>query len=275
MKKNVITLLVLLFCLFTVSCVENQPDDTPDISTITSDNTTDATNLETQAPSDPPIGGTNICTIHLEGYHTYPLTIMRYVGEEKFYKWIDEREETSDTIVPYSGCNLYNFYSFIDYFEISKEQLIEWYNTGVLEWYHDIDPLYNGSAEEIEQHYRNTDELEIEREKRRYFDQLKIDIIANNTNVFGMTTNYRTHSLIELMMRAGYKDIKEVKAIGNYERGYEFDYNENILSSFAEKSIDEIIEKYTPYYLDCLVCGVTPYNTPYERQVALNAEKDQ
>jgi len=140
MKKFVVIFLMLLTCIFIISCAESHYDK---MSDDTISNT--SINQSTQEAQLSPIGGSAPCSVHHWSYHYYPLHIINYVGETEFNKWLAQTEEESKNAKQDCNYSLSNISSFIRYFKISKDTVIEWYNLEILDWYNNIDLLYSGT----------------------------------------------------------------------------------------------------------------------------------
>ena len=277
MKKTLFTLILVLVCIVTFACSSNADVNDPS-NTI---NIGDSTNIEAMNTSNndiddfDPMGGDKYCSVHKEGYHSISILLINQLDEQQdFNKWVEESMKLSSAIksdCPYSQSTIYEF---VNYFNISKDTIIDLYNRQKLKSYINIDLLYSGTAEENDKYYRTLNENQSileEYEKWVKFDEMKHSVMKKS-KAEDKSMNW---SVVQLAYSAGITDLSKVLPVQDFkESSTEFIYNADALSALPEKSVEEIIEKYTPYYLDCLVCGVTPYNTPYERQVALNAEKE-
>ena len=284
MKKTILVLFLVFACVFTFACSNNTPDvQNPDPSdtTLSSDPTGPS---DTTVPSDSdttssdvkrPVGGDKFCNVHSDEYHSYPKYIIDWVVEQgkDYSAWredVKKRSAEVDSDCPYTYGNIYEF---TEYFDIPREIWIEYYNIPVIRAYLNVDLLYDGSAEDNDKYYRFTsldEEDFMEKEKWRKFKEMK-HTVERLSKAEDKSSEW---SLAQLAYTAGVTDLSTVLPVQDFkESSTEFIYNPDALSVLPEKDIDEIIEKYAPFYLDCLVCGVTPYNTPYERQVALNAAK--
>ena len=284
MRRKLALFFSFLLALSFFSCMDSREADNPDSIadttelhtediapsdiTVTSDNNTTASDVKR------PMGGDDYCMVHISEYHSFPAFVTDWViNQGKDYRaW---REDVKNRYADVeSNCPFSNIYEFTEYFDIPKEIWIEYYNISPRKEYIDIDLLYDGSAEDNDKYYRLTnidEEFKAENNKWREFRELK-HAVKLMSKAEGRNTSW---SLVQLAHSAGVTDLSTVLPVQDFkESSTEFIYNPDALSVLPEKSIDEIIEKYTPFYLDCLVCGVTPYNTPYERQVALNREKE-
>ena len=298
MRRKLALFLSFLLALSFFSCENSRDADNPDsIADTTELHTEDRAPSDTTVPSDQaglsdttvpsgsdmtntdikrPVGGDGYCRVHKDEYHSFPAFITDWVvNQGKDYRaWMDgalERSADVDSDCPYTCATIYEF---TEYFDIPREIWIEYYNIPVIMAYLNVDLLYDGSAEDNDKYYRLTsfdEEDFMEKEKWRKFKEMK-HTVMQMSKAEGKTTGW---SLVQLAHSAGLSDWSKVLPVQDFkESSTEFIYNPDALSVLPEKSIEEIIENYTPFYLDCLVCGVTPYNTPYERQVALNREKE-
>ena len=164
-----ILIFVLLFsCFVFVSC--NTPSGDKDISLPipTEKSTNHETTEEQISTSKGPMGGTNVCTVHsVMSYHSYSQEMIDLVGEENFNEWINASEKS----VPRDGCAFpdSNVFQFINHFGIKREELEQvYYNTPC--YYNrvlNLDVLYSGDSELVDEYYRNTELLDGIREKRQ------------------------------------------------------------------------------------------------------------
>lgn len=222
-------------------------------------------------------GGTNVCMVHSSEYHCFSSYLTDYVGDDAFMEWYESTNTSVNNTD--NGC-LYpeqNIYEFIRYFDIPKEVLIDLYNEYLLPYYN-IDLLYGGTAQEVDQFYRSiSDEQKIEEIKFSNLNELKINILLENLDVFSDNTNINSYSLIE-MMYITKTPVDRVKSIitsqdrsDNSNVFYsQFDYNFDVFDEKNETDINRLIEEHSPFYLDCLLCGLTPYETKYDKQVSDN-----
>lgn len=250
--------------------------DTP-IVTDTKETETDETTTTSDTGEPPSMGGDGYCYVHSSEYHSFPGEIIDWIKDNNkdFYEWLNISENQSSSIKSDCPFSCSNIYQLVKYFDIPKEVWINYYNNALIREYLNIDLLYAGTEEENDKYYRlsSRDESALEESKKwnRFFEMK--DIILRKSKSEGKSINW---SFVQIAQSAGITDLSKVLPAQDFkESSTEFIYNADALSALPEKDIEEIIEKYTPYYLDCLICGLTPYDTPYERQVALNAEKEQ
>ncbi|MBQ2827216.1 MAG: hypothetical protein IJF13_08325 [Clostridia bacterium] len=297
MRRKLALFLSFLIALSFFSCRDSRDADNPDsIADTTELHTEDIAPPDSTLSSDPtdlsdptvpsdsdttaldvkrPMGGDDYCMVHISEYHSFPAFVTDWViNQGKDYRtWMDNALEQSADVDSDCAYSCANIYDFTEHFDIPKEIWIEYYNISPKPEYINIDLLYDGSAEDNDKYYRLTnidEEFKAENNKWREFRELK-HAVKLMSKAEGRNTSW---SLVQLAHTAGVTNLSTVLPVQDFKKSStEFIYNPDALSVLPEKSIDEIIEKYTPFYLDCLVCGVTPYNTPYERQVALNREK--
>ena len=144
-------------------------------------------------PTDPPPGngGTRtLCTIHSRAAHSFTDALIKYVGEENFDEWIKDA-----SMSPISdGCRNpeYTVYECIKYFNIPKEvfeeiNLKECYNV----FYYDVDILYSGDDNAVEEFFRDKDTAQKVIDKRLAFNEIKLRIynkyLESFKDIFGDT----------------------------------------------------------------------------------------
>lgn len=290
MKKSLLILFLVFACVFNFACSNDIPDvQKPDPLNTTapyeSDTTNDTTDdqstdrfgtmesTDSNVPdgeSDQPLGH---CNVHRGEYHSVPADIHDWViGQGKeFYDWVSDAKKRSEDIDSDCVESCINIYDLVEYFDIPKEVWIEYYNKCSMMTYRNIDLLYDGSAEDNDRYYRLTslDEEDFSEYQRwNNFRNIK-SAAMRMSKAEGKSMQW---SLVQLMSTTRSSHWSEILPDQDFPgSSTEFIYNPDALSVLPEEDIDEIVQKYTPFYLDCLVCGVTPYNTPYERQAALNA----
>lgn len=228
-------------------------------------------------------GGTDICCIHEIDFHEYSIELINsYVGEERFRLWHDKAEK----IKAEEGCRYPegNLYKFIHYFDIPKEIIIELYNSS----YQDIcvDLIYEEDEEAVDLYYRLPidEERKENQEKWKQFYYTKGKFVIKNWDMFstipdwGRNTHVFEYSLIELCSMTGipFSDcaafMAEVKN-NSLSHIHHFDYDAEYFLSKSDDEIGGLIAAHTPYYLDSIFCGLEPYDSRYERQVAENRGK--
>lgn len=237
----------------------------------------DQTDILTTAEVLQSNGGTNICTVHSPDYHRFSTCLADYVGYDIFMDWFESNGipalNTSE------GC-LYpnaNIYECIRYFNVPKDVLIELYNENSLPNYN-IDLLYNGTAEEVDKYYRSIPEDQIIEEiMLTNFKKIKMNLLLNHLEIFKDNTNVDSYSLIEMMAMTDTSVDSIMKMIEDDRKSNSasiysshFNYNFNLFDEKNGAKTEKMIREHSPFYLDCLFCGITPYETRYEQQVAKN-----
>lgn len=291
MKKNIflITLMVLVvFSLSACSSIVQEPIDAQkDIDTVqnadvehnTTGNVTPGAS-ETQSveiENTQVNGGTQVCAVHHIDYHTYDSYLTDYVGYDSFREWFTQY---SIPVEDASGGCLYpksNIYEFIHHFDISKDVLIKLYNEFSITDYN-IELLYDGTAEENDQYYRSiSDAQRIEEIKMSNFKELKVAIRLNNIDAFPEIMNYDEYSLIEMMLITDtpldfiYDRIERTKKKhGDSIYGSQYEYDFSVFNEKNRAKLEKDINEHSAFYLDCIFCGVTPYETKYEKQISEN-----
>lgn len=288
MKKCFIiifALLILTSCANNIQDVSNRVNGPPDESVHENVSTKESTsdiihNYEGAAVnSNENSGGSTGCQVHGIEYHAIPNSLVNYVGDsDAVLEWLTNVTEnkTEDGCPGINAC----IYDFIVHFEIPKSVFIELYNDHTMRYDYPIDLLYSGTADEVDAYYKKVDEnKELEKIMWFNFNELKMDLTALIREKTGKSINYREHSVIELMKLSGVSEkellemqttsrqAKEENGILNTSFNYDMSYLMN-----DEKSVERLIAQHSAYYLDCLFCGITPYETPYERQVAENSD---
>lgn len=297
MKKNIffVALILSVICwLLACSSTVQDPIDTQididtvqdPVSTQTNINSVGQNNSESITSNDSEIespvfenpqvnGGTTVCTVHHVDYHTYDSCLTDYVGNELFWEWFNKYSIPAED--PHDGC-MYptsNIYEFIHYFNISQDVLIKFYNEFLIQDYN-IELLYNGTAEDVDQYYRSvSDARRIEEIKISNFRELKFAIRLNNIDAFPEIMNYGEYSLIEMMLMTDtpvefiYDRIERTKkAHGDSVYGSQFEYDFRLLNEKNRSELEKEINEHSAFYLDCIFCGVIPYESRYEKQEA-------
>lgn len=301
MKKIFISIIFCLACFLITSCANQKLNTTgiyekPETTNISLDitsempETTDdyieshATSVDIENTLDSIVAANsdaNPCMVHKIEFHSYPWNMIEYVGEENFYKWVEKAESVVNGNNNECRFPNANIYEFIKYFNYPKDVFIEQFNTDP--WVsgdYNIDLLYSDDIDAIEKYYRYDESKEIERIKQSNFNLIKMNIILENSDKIGDEINWKNTSLVKLIKLAGL-DISAVKQqatksneLMSPDSKYQtkYNYNFNIISTKSADEIDKMIYEYTPFYLDCLICGEIPYDTPYDKQVAENKE---
>lgn len=297
MKKNIffaIYILLGIFSLTSCSSTMQEPVDTRiDIDTVqetidtqTDIETTEYHNSENITPNDtetdntdveiPQVNcGNNVCTVHHINYHAYDQCLTHYVGYDVFWEWFNKY---SISVAPSPNGCIYpnsNIYEFIRYFDVPQDVFVTFYNEFLTGDYN-IELLYNGTAEDNDLYYRSiSDDQKIEEIKITNFKELKYAIRLNNIDAFPEIVNNGDYSLIEMMLMTDtpvefiYERIeRKQKKHGIYASQYEYDLK--LLEETDREELEKLISEHSAFYLDCLFCGITPYETRYEQQIAKN-----
>ena len=240
-----------------------------------------ATREVTEETLPPAAGGTSLCCVHSELYHGYPWPWIEYVGEENFEAWIQAGRtdiEPDENGCPYPKTNIYKF---IHDFNYPKDVFIEQYNSHIwVDYGYQVDLLYGDDSEAAEIYYRITYK-EDEPEWKKLHDSwaLKWDLMEKYPEKLKDYGNWKTHSLVELMQVAGVdtEDLKDI--VSQYEYGAAEAIKRvetcdfSAVESLTVNERKELMTEHSAFYQDCVLLGITPYETPYEKQVADNAAK--
>lgn len=137
--------------------VTENSETTAPVETVTDDTE------ETKAP----IGGVIKCTEHYYSYHTIPGALINLVGSSEYEEWLNLLND--DKTIHEATCqNPLNIKMFIDYFDISREEYEE--VCDLLTYCEvDRDVLFNSTDAEIDQYFRNVNELENQGKKRNHY----------------------------------------------------------------------------------------------------------
>ena len=124
------------------------------------------------------IGGTAFCSVHAMSYHYFPVSLIKYIGEDDFNEWAREaeREPVTSGGCPYPEENLYEC---IKQFSIPREELEKIYLTHSVYrsciW--NMDLLYSDDMAELDAFYTELKaNEEMIKEKRRSVIDLKTGI---------------------------------------------------------------------------------------------------
>lgn len=239
---------------------------------------------ETSLP--PASGGSGPCSIHNELYHSFPDPWIAFVGSDAFYQWI---EETSPSAEEKSECYLngtcpytkQNIYSFIHSMSYPKEVFIEQYNTDPwVDLRYNIDLLYGDDPTAAEEYYRTTNSA---------LEDMRVEITALRTakhklwkafpDQLSEAVNWKTNSLLEMMETAGIS-AADLKRIVSLQEDGTFDAIDraplcmfDAVESLTTDERKELLTEHSAFYQDCVLLGITPYETPYEKQVADHTAK--
>lgn len=279
MKIHLFTLL-LAACLLCTACGKTE---TPQVTeNTTSADTTEASQTTlppetTEATLPPASGGSGPCSTHNELYHSFPDPWIAYVGRETFYQWIEQtsptqqeiRECTLHDVCPYAKQNIYAFIHSMSY---PKAVFIEQYNTDPwVDLRYNIDLLYGEDPAAAEEYYLATNSaLEEMRMKITALRTAKHKLRNAFLNQLGDDLNWKEHSLLEMLELVG-NDPDDIRALTDAAAQYGLSLHfDRIEAMDADER--EALRAHSAYYQDCVLLGETPYETPYEKQVADNKE---
>ena len=225
------------------------------------------------APGDEYAYG-SYCYVHGMAYHSYPSALTDALDRDAFNAWHEEAQwHIRENGCPFPQSNIYEF---IHHFNIPKSRFVELYNERTIDDDYPIDLLYGGTAEAVDAYYRTSDpEKELESIKWANLRELKMHINAYIRDELHIQMKTSHCSLAELMHVAG---IKAEELSSYYSKGHAvspenrydtiFDYDPAAVGYTTDASFEKVLARYTAYYLDCAICGLTPYDTPYDRQVS-------
>ena len=279
MKIHLFTLL-LAACLLCTACGKTE---TPQVTeNTTSADTTEASQTTlppetTEATLPPASGGSGPCSTHNELYHSFPDPWIAYVGRETFYQWIEQtsptqqeiRECTLHDVCPYAKQNIYAFIHSMSY---PKAVFIEQYNTDPwVDLRYNIDLLYGEDPAAAEEYYLATNSaLEEMRMKITALRTAKHKLRNAFLNQLGDDLNWKEHRLLERLELVG-NDPDDIRALTDAAAQYGLSLHfDRIEAMDADER--EALRAHSAYYQDCVLLGETPYETPYEKQVADNKE---
>ena len=279
MKIHLFTLL-LAACLLCTAC--GKTETPPLTENTTSADTTEASQTtlppETAEATLPPAsGGSGPCSTHNELYHSFPDPWIAYVGRETFYQWIEQtsptqqeiRECTLHDVCPYAKQNIYAFIHSMSY---PKAVFIEQYNTDPwVDLRYNIDLLYGEDPAAAEEYYLATNSaLEEMRMKITALRTAKHKLRNAFLNQLGDDLNWKEHSLLEMLELVG-NDPDDIRALTDAAAQYGLSLHfDRIEAMDADER--EALTAHSAFYQDCVLLGETPYETPYEKQVADNEE---
>lgn len=147
----------MLLCLALASCAKEKSD----YVTAEGGVTAPSTGGETEASTDTWDVATAVeCVYHHRDYHLIPYHLVKHVGVDESNAWAKEAKKTSDPSAPETVCRCpdFNIKSFIDHFNVKREDFVTY---GDLVYYptYDLDLLYGGTPEEIDEYYVFSDAL--------------------------------------------------------------------------------------------------------------------
>jgi len=180
MKKHIMAIIVIVILILAVtSCgvisnttapgsnanknLSNENDSTELLTELLTDIIIDGTTDEIIESYDGEVlSGGDRCPIHIPEYHIFPHNYTYYVGENKFFEWINGIErydyDKNGKLIYHDGCRVPNgnIYEFIKYFNISKEEFYDlWYYSSSYYFNdHNPDILFSDDMDLIEEYYR-------------------------------------------------------------------------------------------------------------------------
>ena len=155
-----------------------------------------------------------------------------------------------------------------------KAVFIEQYNTDPwVDLRYNIDLLYGEDPAAAEEYYLATNSaLEEMRMKITALRTAKHKLRNAFLNQLGDDLNWKTHSLLEMLEIVGV-DLGDAQALTAQAASLREDLPLHF-DTVAALSADErkaLMTEHSAFYQDCVLLGETPYETPYEKQVADNA----
>ena len=278
MKIHLFTLL-LAACLLCTACGKTE---TPQVTENTTETTTSAEatsaapeSTQTEATLPPASGGTGICGVHAEAYHSYPQPWLDYVGMDAFIAWNQAEHDAhgaDENGCPYPTTNAY---TFIHTFNYPKERFIEEYNTHpFVDYDYQVDLLYGDDPAAVDAYYREGANWHTaQAEEAMHLRDMKWNLIDKYPDKLRDYVNWKEHSLLEMLEIVGI-NLSDAQSLTAQDASL----NENLPLHFdavAAMSADEqkeLMTAHSAFYQDCVLLGETPYETPYEKQVADNEE---
>ena len=84
--------------------------------------------------------------------------------------------------------------------------------------------------------------------------------------------NWKEHSLLEMLEIAGI-DLSDAQALSAQDASLNEDLplHFDAVATMSADEQKELMTAHSAFYQDCVLLGETPYETPYEKQVADNA----
>lgn len=256
-------LVIVVTAAFGIPFVANR-NNTPAVPNDTTVITNDVTVDDTAGSVG---GGSNVCKVHCpELFHTIPGDLCNYIGFDKVNEWGESRTTKEGTIAEEDKClnPEFTIVNFIEYFDITREQFID--NTNFLtKTKYDVDILYSGDAEVIEEYFTNNELYEINRSKTENYWNLSITL---NEMHWKATNIQGSISIVEAVTELGIKredlekmieDCKEknYEAYGVSETfDYDIDslYSEDVLSIYKIDSYGEEKTGERALSLDAIFC---------------------
>ena len=269
--------LLLAACLLVTAC--GKTETPPLTENTTSADTTEASQTTlppetTEATLPPASGGTGICGVHAEAYHSYPQPWLDYVGMDAFIAWNQAEHDAhgaDENGCPYPTTNAY---TFIHTFNYPKERFIEEYNTHpFVDYDYQVDLLYGDDATAVDAYYREgTNWHTAQAEEAMHLRDMKWNLIDKYPDKLRDYVNWKEHSLLEMLEIAGI-DLNDAQALSAQDASLNEDLplHFDAVATMSADEQKELMTAHSAFYQDCVLLGETPYETPYEKQVADNA----
>ena len=271
--------ILLAACLLCTACgkVETPPATEGTIETTTSAEATSTVPEATTQPEEtlpPANGGTGICSVHSELYHAFPQPWTDYVGKDVFNAWADAEiaaHEPDENGCPYPTANVY---TFIHNFNYPKERFIEEYDTHPwVNYDYQVDLLYGDDPVAVEAYYReNGGWHTTQTEEAMQLRDVKWRLIDQYPDKLFSCENWKEHSLLEMLEIVGI-DLSDVQAMTAQDASLneELPLHFDAVAAMSADEQKELMTAHSAFWQDCVLLGETPYETPYEKQVADNA----
>jgi len=217
--------------------------------------------------------GPGVCSVHSESYHSYPYELMKYVGLDKAYAWIEKGENESEGYND-RGCPWKDsIYSFIHDFDIPKDVFVKWYNETDRYYFYDydIDLLFEGTAEENDVYYRDfLERRNTVMAKRSTFDQVKGYVFTVwMPEIFAVLGEDITQSKVSLAEMVYVLELPREELEAIIAKAKELvptrpRYNCNLDLIYNQREyVEGLIKEHSAFYVDLLICGEEPREQAY------------
>ena len=216
-----------------------------------------------------------MCGIHAELYHSYPQPWLDYVGMDAFITWNQTEHDTHGPDENGCPCPTTNVYTFIHTFNYPKERFIEEYNTHPwVNYDYQIDLLYGDDPAAVDAYYREgTNWHTAQAEEAMHLRDMKWNLIDKYPDKLRDYVNWKEHSLLEMLEIVGI-DPSDAQALTAQDASLNEDLplHFDAVAAMSADEQKELMTAHSAFYQDCVLLGETPYETPYEKQVADNEE---
>ena len=98
----------------------------------------------------------------------------------------------------------------------------------------------------------------------------KYDLRQQYPEQFRDYNNWKTHSLLEMLATVG-TDFGDLKTLNETAAQYGLQLRFDTIAAMDADALNSLLTEHSAFYQDCVLLGETPYETPYEKQVADNA----